>query len=65
VKDYAVHKYLEGRKIAKSPVEISKTQKFPDGESTESHEGEFPDANLIMDSSYLTIWSESFAACCR
>lgn len=51
VKDYAVHKYIEGRKITVSPVEISKQQKYPDRESSESQKkSEFPDANFIMDS---------------
>ncbi len=50
VKDYAVHKYIEGSKIAMSPVETSKPQKFPGKESTEWHNAEFPDANMIMDS---------------
>ncbi len=50
VEDYALHKYIEWRKITMSSVEISKQQKFPDRESTESQKLEFPDANLIMDS---------------
>jgi hypothetical protein len=50
VKYYAVHIYIEARKIAMSPVEIPKPQKFSEKESTESHKAQFPAANLIIDS---------------